>query len=249
MKKTILTIVTAFFICSSIIAQKKVAVVTFYVDKNIDFSSLTGAAGLAATLGSLAEDPAFDLKPALDEFHKAFFEDLAKEFPFEIIDEGIVINNEEYKAYKNVGTDAADESKGLLQSYITADGYKPLIEVNKLSNDKYQAELDMLKIFKDVDGVMFIRMDYSFVQKMAIGGTGTAGMNAWFRMKLWNKEGKKVFAKNESATSKKTVAMVGGVPVTEPAKLIPLCKSANDKLLADLRKKMGKLVSKVDKKL
>lgn len=248
-KQNTLIILALILFCSPIIAQKKVAIVTFYVDKHIDFSSLNGNAALAANIMALAEDPAFDLQPTLEEFHKVFMEDLAKEFPFEFIDEGIVINNEEYKKYENFGTDGADENKGVMQRYLTVPGYKPLLEVSSLSKDEHRAELDMLKMFGDVDGVMFIRLDYSFIAKVAIGGMGAAGMNAWFRMKLWNKEGKKVFAKNESATSKTTVALVAGVPVTDPDEILPMCQNANEKLIADLKKKMGKIVSKVEKKL
>jgi len=229
--------------------KKKVAVVTFYVDKHINFSELGGGAALAASVGSLADDPNFDLKPILDNFHKVFFEELSKSFPFELIDEGIVTGNEKYKAYENVGTDAGDEEKGLMQHFLVQDGYKPLIEVNKMSADKFRAELQMLEIFGDVDGVMFIRLDYSFVKKLAVGGTGSAGMSAFARIKLWNRAGDKVFAKNEFATSKKSVAIAAGVPVTKPAKILPLCQSATEKLITDLKKKLPKLAGKIDKKL
>ena len=247
--KRIITLALICMTVSALNAQKKVAVVTFFADKNIDFSGLDGNAALAASMASLSNDPNFDLKPILQSFHKAFFEDLKKDFPFELVDEGTVINNELYKSFENFGTDAADESKGILQHSIVIDGYKPLIEVSKMSADKFRSELQMLEIFKDVDGVMFVKLDYAFIQKMAVGGNGTAGINAFVRMKLWNREGDKVFAKNESASSKKSVPMVKGIPVTSPEKILPLCKSANERLIEDLKKKMSKLVSKVDKKL
>ena len=47
----------------------------------------------------------------------------------------------------------------------------------------------MIKMFPDVDGVMFVRLDYGFVQKLGIGGTGSAGIMAYGRIKVWNKEG------------------------------------------------------------
>jgi len=250
MKKLLFTALTLLLAVSLTYGQKKkVAVVTFYVDKHIDFSGLDGNAALAASVASLADDPSFDLTPALNKFHDAFFGELAKSFPFELVDEGMVIGNEAYKAYENIGTDKADEDQKLFQYYIAQEGYKPLIEVAKVSNDKYRAELQMLEIFGDVDGVMFVRLDYSFVQKMAVGGTGSAGIAAWTRVKLWNRNGDKVFAKNEQGTSKKSVGIVGGVPVMKPEKIQPLCESATDKLIADLKKKLPKLAGKVDKKL
>ena len=251
MKKTgILVLILVFAGLMGFAQKKKVAVVTFYVKKNIDFSGLSNNAALAGAVASLAEDPNFDLQPALQQYHDAFFNDLAKSLPFELIDEGVVINNEEYKAYENIGTNTADEDRKLFQYYIAYEGYKPLKEVAKISNDKYRAELDMLKMFGDeVDGVMFVVLDYTFVQKLAVGGTGTAGIAAWTRIKLWNKDGDKVFAKNEQGTSRKSVPIAAGVPVMKPAKIQELCESATEKLIKDLMKKLPKTVKKVDKKL
>ncbi|MFT6355653.1 MAG: hypothetical protein ACJAXD_002649, partial [Cryomorphaceae bacterium] len=124
-----------------------------------------------------------------------------------------------------------------------------LIEVSTLSADKHQAELDMIEMFGDVDGVMFVSLDYSFVKKIAVGGTGSAGMAAFARVKLWNREGKKVFADNESSTGKKSVAIIGGVPVMSLDKIIPLCQSATDRLIVDLKKSLPKKAGKIDKKL
>ncbi|MFT6175616.1 MAG: hypothetical protein ACJAZC_001643 [Cryomorphaceae bacterium] len=251
--KTILLLVALFLVAGSqAFAQKdkkKVAVVTFYVDKHIDFSELGNSAALAGSVASLAEDPNFDLTPILDEFHTAFFEELSKSFSFDLVDEAVILNNELYKVYENFGSDAANEEKGLFQSLIVQDGYKALIEVSTLSADKHQAELDMIEMFGDVDGVMFVSLDYSFVKKIAVGGTGSAGMAAFARVKLWNREGKKVFADNESSTGKKSVAIIGGVPVMSLDKIIPLCQSATDRLIVDLKKSLPKKAGKIDKKL
>ena len=62
-------------------------------------------------------------------------------------------------------------------------------------------------------------------------------------------EGKKVFTINEVATSKKTVAIVGGIPIMKTEKLLPLCESASEKLVADLAKRLGKVAKKAAKKL
>jgi len=251
--KTILLLVAVFLVAGSqAFAQKnrkKVAVVTFYVDKHIDFSELGGSAALAGSVASLAEDPKFDLTPILDKFHTAFFDDLSNSFSFDLVDEAVILNNELYQSYENVGSKASDEEKGLFQTLIAQEGYLSLIEYAGISKDKYQAELDMLKMFPDVDGVMFVRLDYGFVKKLAVGGTGSAGMSAFTRVKLWNREGKKVFAENEFATSKKSVGLVGGIPVMSLEKILPLCESATDKLIKDLKKTLPKKAGKVAKKL
>ena len=108
----------------------------------------------------------------------------------------------------------------------------------------------MLEIFgKDVDGVMFVYIDFQFVKKFAMGGTGTAGMRAYARLKLWNKTGDKVFVVNESATSSKTIGIIGGIPLMKVEKILPLCEDAATELLIDLKKRIPKLVGKVEKKL
>jgi hypothetical protein len=74
-------------------------------------------------------------------------------------------------------------------------------------------------------------------------------MKAYVRMKLWNKQGDKVLAVNESANSDKTVAIVGGVPVIKVEKILPLCEDAATQVVADLKKRIPKMTAKVDKKL
>ena len=38
---------------------------------------------------------------------------------------------------------------------------------------------EMLQMFPDSDGIMYVYMSYSFVKKVAIGGMGTAGIRAY----------------------------------------------------------------------
>jgi len=108
---------------------------------------------------------------------------------------------------------------------------------------------EMLGYFPDADGVMFIFLSYEFIPKVAVGGMGTAGIKAYVNMRLYNKEGKKVFNMREGGTSKKTVAMIKGIPVMKPAEITPMCLNATEKLVKDLNKKVGKLAGKADKKL
>lgn len=245
-KKTILILVAFSFLANiSCIAQKKVAVTTFWVSKHIGFSELGGAAGMAASIASLSEDPNFNLQPVLDNFYKTFTEEYAKNFPFELMPEEDVIKRAEYQEYEgrfNEDKDA-DRSK-LFQRYLTPEGYKPLVE--SLTKGEKSNQMQMVKMFSDADGVMFVSMGYDFVKKAV---PLTAGVRAFVRIKLWNKEGKRVFTINEYGTSKKSVAIVGGIPIMKPEKLLPLCESASEKLVADLSKKIKKIANKAAKKL
>ena len=48
------------------------------------------------------------------------------------------------------------------------------------------------------------------------------GVQAYIKIKLWNKEGKKSFVIHEFGTSKKSVGIVGGIPLMKAEKLLPL---------------------------
>lgn len=229
--------------------RKKVAVVTFYCDKWIDMSEIGSNASLASSVATLADDPDFDIKKVLTKFHDVFFNEYAKQFPFDLLPESEVIGNEEYKNFQSYWDETADKDRSkLFQRYATVDGYKPLIEV--WSKSEKRNENRMLEIFGDkVDGVMFVYLDFSMVPKIAVGGAGTAGVNSFCRIKVWNKKGEKVFTVNENAKSKGSVAMVGGIPIMQPDKVLPLCEDSADQLIEDLRKRIPKMAAKAADKL
>jgi hypothetical protein len=242
--KQLLSLAICAVIAFGAYAQKKVAVATFYADKNIDFSELGGGAGLAVAIGQLADDPKFDITPILDEFHKNFFGEYAKQFPFELLPEKDVTENELYVNYESkFGETKDDDRSKILRRYLTADGYKPLIET--LIKNKNNNVVRMLEIFDTADGVMFVSISFKFVKTSPF----TAAIQAYARMKLWNKEGKRVFVVNEYANSKKKVGMVGGIPTASPDKILPMCESATEKLFADLNKRLSKVAKKAAKKL
>jgi hypothetical protein len=203
---------------------------------------------LATSIASLASDSNFNIKPIVNQFHDAMFNDFSKDLPFDLYPEEKVINDTAYMNYKSrVGETEDDKRNPLFQNYITVKGYKPLREY---LGKKHRNELKMLEIFgKDVDGVMFVFIEFEFAPKFAIGGMGSAGVKAFVRMKCWNKAGEKVFAINEYATSDKSVPLVAGIPAMNPEKLLPMCKDATDKLMKDLKKRIPKITAKVEKKL
>ena len=246
MKKIIIImIVLSFGLNSSINSQKKVALTSFWVSKHIGFEQIGGSASLVAAIASLSEDPNFNLQPVLDNFYKTFTEDYSENFPFELMSEEDVIKRPEYIAYEGRFNENKDKDRSkMFQRYLTPEGYKPLVE--SLFKGEKSNQMQMIKMFNDADGVMFVSMGYEFVKKTA---PFTAGVRAFVRIKLWNKEGKKVFAINEYGISKKSVGIVGGIPLMKPEKLLPLCESASEKLVSDLSKKIGKVSKKAAKKL
>ena len=234
----------ALFLGTSLIAQKNVAVVTFYADKHIDFSQLDGDVALAAGVASLSENDNFNLQPVLNNFHETFFTDYTPQFPFNVLPESEVINNVEYQAYESKRGETSDEDRNkFFQCYLTYEGYKPMGNTLLKKNSN---ETAMLEIFKDVDGVMLVNIEYAFVKKTV---PFTAGIQAFVKIQLYNREGKKVFKIRKYATSKKSVAIVGGIPIMTPDKLLPLCENATAEVIEDLNKKLKKIAAKSAKKL
>ncbi|MGH1387915.1 hypothetical protein [Kordia sp.] len=243
MKKNVTLLLLILFTSLSFSQKKKVAVVSFYTDKTIDFTDLgIGNEELITSIANLRDNPDFNLTPILEKFHKEFFNEYSKKFPFELLPEEEVLTNAAYIKFQPKW----DKSEEELTRYIVYDGYKYIYEgfLGKKNEE------GMANIFKEnADGVLFVEIHFSLVKGFGIGGTASIKMKAYCRMALYNKDGKKVFAINESAKSKKTAVMVGGIPAMSPKKILPMCESALDRLMKHLDKRLKKIAKKADKKL
>jgi len=229
-----------FIALGNVYAQKKVAVVTFYINKQIDVKDFGGAAYLAVT--KLGDDPAFNLSPLLKEFHAQFFDTYANDFPFQLLTEKEVVNNAAYKAFTPNGV----ATSGILNvdNFLTpAEGYKVLLPELTSGNEN-----EMLKIFSGVDGIMKVYIDFKLV-KIGLGGMGVVKVQARTNIILYNKNGDKVFSTTEDAKSKGVSPMVGGLPVMTTDKIMPMCESALNELMINLQKDMAKMIKKADAKL
>ncbi|WP_426671328.1 hypothetical protein ACPPVU_08835 [Mucilaginibacter sp. McL0603] len=243
MKKSFIFTCLFFILLSSLsFAQdKKVAVVTFYVNKKVDVAEF-GAAAYAAE-NKLLADSSFNLAPLLKNFHTQFSESYSKAFPFQLLPEDEVVNNSAYKAFIPVGV-ASDGLLDVKKFTIVIPGYKVLIE--KLMG--HQNEKEMLKIFNQADGVMDVSIYFKLV-KIGFGGMGVVKAEAIANIALFNKSGDLVFSVDESAKSSGVSPLVAGIPVMTAEKILPMCESAMTELMSDLQKDMPKMVKKADKKL
>ncbi|WP_298508997.1 hypothetical protein [uncultured Kordia sp.] len=243
MKKNITLLLCILYASLSFSQDKKVAVVSFYTDKIIGFEELgLGNEGLIEAVLNLSDNRDFNLTPMLEKFHKKFFDDYSQKLPFSLLPEEAVVTNEAYKTFEPKWDKSEDE----LRHFLVYDGYKYIYEgfLGKKNEE------GMANIFKDqADGVLFVEIHFSLVKGFGIGGTASIKMKAFCRMALYNKEGKKVFAINESARSKKTAVMIGGIPAMSPKKILPMCESAMDRLMKHLDKKIKKITKKAGKKL
>jgi len=242
MKKRLLTAVLLLTLTCGYAQNKKVAVVTFYIVKQLDVTDFGSAAQVASI--KLSDNPDFDLKPTLHKFHDEFFNSYSKNFPFDLIPEDQVINNESYKTYVPVGTATEGPLKGEDIKYnIPVEGYKVVLPLMGHENER-----NLLAIFNQCDGVMKVYIEFKLV-KIGFGGMGVAKVQALTNVALFNKNGDKVFSIHEDAASKSMSPMVEGVPVMTPEKILPMCESAMDALMKALDKDLAKMVRKANAKL
>ena len=238
--KSILIALFFLTLCTDALAQtKKVAVVTFYVVKQIGLKDFGGAAQAASM--KLSDDPNFNMVPLLKTFHDQFFSDYSKSFPFELLPESEVVNNEAYKAYVPVGTATEGPLKDL-QYCVPVDGYKVVLPLMGHENER-----NLLSIFK-TDGVMKVYFDFDLV-KVGFGGMGVVKVNAHANIALFNSAGDKVFSIKEDGRSKSVSPLVAGVPVMTTEKIIPMCQSAVEELMSELNKDLPKMIKKANAKL
>lgn len=225
--------------------SKRVAIVTFYADKLIGANKLDE--GARESFYELAEEgnEQFDIEPILKEFHKTFIDDYLESFPFEMVPEEAVFTDAEYASYQLPSSITVNEAR-----LIPIEGYKVLVSGGNMLRS-WRTEAHMISALSelDVDGVMYVTLYYTWEPKIALGGMGNVGIKAHISMELYNKEAKKVFSHEETAVSKKSVALVGAVPVMNYDKLIPMCEDATERLTGDLKKKIQKLTRKTDKSL
>lgn len=241
--KIISVAVFALFVTAGYGQKKKVAVVTFYANKMVEFKELgLGSEELIKNILDLRDNPNFNLTPLLEQYHTNFFKEYSKALPFELLPETTVVDSKKYQDFQP----KYDLTEYDARNYLNYGNYKYIYE-GPLGKDN---EKGIAKLFADeADGVLFVNIDFAFEQGFGIGKTMSIKMRATTRIALYNTKGEKVFAFSESERSKKTGVMVGGIPVVQPEKILPMCESALTELMGDLNKRIAKVISKTNKKL
>jgi hypothetical protein len=199
----------------------------------------------------MLSDSAYNLTGIVDKFGSIINNDLLKEFPFPFVPKDSVVNAPGYKDLINESKHFNKNSyQGSLKAPVQVyDGYIPLAANGFLDDDTKAIKKSFDLLPTDVDGVMIAYLDFDLQNSgtTAFGLSSKKGF-ALANIKIFNREGKRIFKLKDSEKSKGSITTVMGM-MTETKKVIPLINDAADKLFAELLKEMPKAINKLAKKI
>jgi hypothetical protein len=247
MKKIILAI--AILMIQNIATQAqltKVAVISVFGDKNLTDNPLE-----TEMYKAILEDDSWDMQAMINEFDKLLLDEIVPLFPFPFMAKEEVVTAEGYKGlHEKTSYYSSNETGQKMISYNTvpAENYVAIAAFGLAMNDDEAilASFDLLP--EDVDGVMIAYINFNIYTEAGALGITTEKIIANCNIKIFNREGSRIFKLKENERSNSGVTAVGGF-VTDPDKIIPLIVEAKDNLFEALKKKLPKKLAKMAKKI
>lgn len=222
---------------------KKAAIISVFGNKNLSDNPLE-----TKVFEELLKDSSFDISGTVMDFEKIIMDEMVPRFTFPFTPKEEVVNNAAYQALSP--SLVSDEEEGSLEDwfnpYVPADGYKNIAAFG-IWNDKKSIEA-CFEMFPDVDAVMIAYVDFNLYDAVGAMGMSSKKVYAYCNIKMFDRDGKRIFKLKERASSRSGVMAVGGF-VTSPDKLKPMIAEASEELLIDMQKKIVKSVEKMAKKL
>ena len=236
MKKIFLIFLATSLISSSFGQMNKVALVSFYANKQIDASDFTG---IGVAIQMLAKDSNFNLQPIIEKFKGKLYSELASEMPFEFVPDEKIINNDRYKSL------SANFNPPLGKFYYTSPkGYDFLPNSKKYLDSLFWAFED-----ENIDGLMFIDVNYKLNKQFEAMGFGTAKVIATVLITIYNKKKKRVFYMPVFQPSDNKLKFALGGSALEAEKILPLCEETTDKCYMRMKEKLPRKLAKMKKKM
>ena len=238
-----------FLVTSSFQADaqlKKVAIISIYGNKTLG----SDGSNVDAINGLMLKDSAYNLTGIVDKFANLISVDLLKEFPFPFVPKDSVVNNIKYKSLINESKHFSRSSyEGKYPSVQVAEGYIPLAANGFFDDDIKAIKKSFEYLPSDVDGVMIAYLDFD-LQNGGVSAFGVSSKKGFAsaNIKIFNKEGKRIFKLKDSEKSKGSITTVMGM-LTDTKKVIPLINDAADKLFAELKKELPKSINRLAKKI
>ncbi|MEO7990565.1 MAG: hypothetical protein ABI663_13550 [Chryseolinea sp.] len=229
-----------FFIlvCTTASAQiNKAALISVFGDRNLSDNPLD-----TKIYEAIMKDTAFNLTPIVNKFDKTIREKFLPQFPFPFLAKDEVVKAQGYAELKELTRWAKDNW------YSTpADSYVPIAAFG-VADDTDAIKKSFEVVQQGVDGVMIAYVSFNIYDAGGFGPMAKKKVYAYVNLKIFNKEGKRIFKLKERASSDEGVLAVGGI-ITDFGKLKPMIASAADNLLKDMEDKLAKSLAKMTKQM
>lgn len=196
---------------SVIQTSKNVALISVYCDKQIKAPEFKG---LATALNQLSHSEDFDLTGIVNRLRDDFYSKYADVFQLSVLPEADVINNISYKTNSKEKNFKLTFNQDLIK---TPEGYYGI------SSSYEKGKINKILSSLNVDLGAIMHAEYTLSKSgIQIFGFGKAKVDSTLYLELVDKNGKTVFYKTASATSKKSMKFaLGGLFKT--SELLPLC--------------------------
>jgi hypothetical protein len=232
----VLTLALSAFYASAQV--NKVAVVAISANDGLRTEGFEDVA--INTMSDLFMGQDFNITEELEAFKNYLNTDLAKEFPFELMDEATVINNEKFISFKD---EYAESAAGKLSKRLPYDGYSQYLGLYKKLTSK------LSEIFPEADAFMVVEINYTLAPKTMIGGNGAAGGKAKAGISLYHKTGKRIMYLGASGMSESSIKVVAGQIVSDRSEIPGTLKEGSKELYIDMKENLPKKIKKMEKKL
>lgn len=236
MKTKIAPFIFLIFICTAASAQlQKAAVISVFGDRNLSDNPMD-----TKIYQAMMKDSSFNLTPIVNKFDKTIRENFLTQFPFPFLAKDQVVTAAGYGDLKGL-TRWAKES----WSTTPADGYVPIAAFG-IADDTEAIKKSFEVVQQGVDGVMICYINFNIYNAGGFGPMAKSKVYAYVNMKIFNKDGKRIFKVKEKASSDMGVLAVGGI-ITDVKKVMPMIESAANNLMKDMETVLPKALAKMTK--
>lgn len=231
-------VVLAVLMCTTASAQiNKAALISVFGDRNLSDNPLD-----TKIYEALMKDSSFNLLPIVNKFDITIQEKFLPEFPFPFVLKEEVVNAEGYTELKALTRWSGDSW------YTTPADQYVSISAFALAEDSEAIKKSFEIIPSDVDAVLIAYVNFNIYDAGGIGPLAKKKIYAYVNLKMYDREGKRIFKLTERATSDDGVMAVSGF-ITDLSQLTPMIESAADNLMKDMESKLNKSLNKMAKKL
>lgn len=236
--RIIITLTLALLCTVAASAQvQKAALISVFGDRNLSDNPLD-----TKIYEALMKDSSFNLVPIVNKFDVTIREKFIPQFPFTFASKDEVVKAAGYPELKALTTWAKSEW------YTTAADQYVSIAAFGVLDDTEAIKKSFTVVQNGVDAVMIAYINFKIYAAGGIGPLAKQKVYAYVNLKIFNKDGKRIFRLRERATSDEGVLSVAGI-ITDLDKVMPMIESASTNLLQDMEEKLPKSLAKMAKQM